>query len=146
MSLVAWKPESDWDEFFTPKSLFGPGFFHPEGFRENLANLPLVNVLERPEDFVITAEVPGMKQEDIQVEVDRDALTIKGETQTVVEDENDRYHFREIGHKKFERRFRLGRGVDGDAIKAKMENGQLTLTVPKKEEAKKKTVEIKIDS
>ncbi len=146
MSLVAWKPESDWDEFFNQQSLLGPGFCPPEGFRENFANLPLVNVLERPEEFVITAEVPGMKREDVHVEVDRDALTIKGETQTVVEDENDRYHFKEIGHKNFERRFRLGKGVDGDAVKAKLENGQLTLTVPKKEEAKKKTVEIKIDS
>ena len=89
---------------------------------------------ETPEAHVFKADVPGLKKEEVKVEVEDDrVLQISGERNVEKEDKNDRWHRVERSSGKFMRRFRLPESVKMDQIKASMENGVLTVTVPKEE-------------
>ncbi|TXG61830.1 hypothetical protein EZV62_013193 [Acer yangbiense] len=95
---------------------------------------------ETPEAHVFKADLPGMKKEEVKVEVEDDrVLLISGERNVEKEDKNDTWHRVERSSGKFSRRFRLPENVKMDQIKALMENGVLTVTVPK-QEAKKPVV------
>ncbi|KAF5821616.1 putative small heat shock protein HSP20 [Helianthus annuus] len=100
---------------------------------------------ETPEAHVFKADLPGMKKEEVKVEVeDGNILQITGERNVEKEDKNDKWHRVERSSGKFTRRFRLPENANMDQVKAAMENGVLTITVPK-EEAKKpdvKSIEI----
>ncbi|XVE79489.1 hypothetical protein DITRI_Ditri14bG0063300 [Diplodiscus trichospermus] len=87
---------------------------------------------ETPEAHVFKADVPGLKKEEVKVEVDDDrVLQISGERDIEKEDKNDTWHRMERSSGKFMRRFRLPENAKMDQIKASMENGVLTVTVPK---------------
>ncbi|PON70845.1 Small heat shock protein HSP [Parasponia andersonii] len=89
---------------------------------------------ETPEAHLFNADLPGLKKEEVKVEVeDGRVLQITGEGQVEKEDENDTWHRVERSSGKFQRRFRLPENVKMDQIKASMENGVLTVTVPKAE-------------
>lgn len=95
---------------------------------------------ETPEAHVFTADVPGLKKEEVKVEVEEgNVLQISGERSREKEDKNDTWHRVERSSGKFRRRFRLPENTKLDQIKASMENGVLTVTVPK-EEVKKPEV------
>ncbi|KAJ0792172.1 putative small heat shock protein HSP20 [Helianthus annuus] len=100
---------------------------------------------ETPEAHVFKADLPGIKKEEVKVEVeDGNILQITGERNVEKEDKNDKWHRVERSSGKFTRRFRLSENAKMDEVKAAMENGVLTITVPK-EEAKKpdvKSIEI----
>ncbi|PWA61501.1 hypothetical protein CTI12_AA369580 [Artemisia annua] len=100
---------------------------------------------ETPEAHVFKADLPGIKKEEVKVEVQDDrVLQITGERNVEKEDKNDTWHRVERSSGKFTRRFRLPENAIMDQIKAGMENGVLTITVPK-EEVKKpdvKSIEI----
>ncbi|KAK9186267.1 hypothetical protein WN943_026631 [Citrus x changshan-huyou] len=95
---------------------------------------------ETPEAHVFKADLPGVKKEEVKVEVeveDDRVLQISGQRKIEKEDRNDTWHRVERSSGAFSRRFRLLENVEVDQIKASMENGVLTVTVPKAEEAKK---------
>ncbi|WVZ56380.1 hypothetical protein U9M48_006921 [Paspalum notatum var. saurae] len=95
---------------------------------------------ETPEAHVFTADVPGLKKEEVKVEVeDGNVLQISGERSKEQEEKNDKWHRVERSSGKFLRRFMLPENAKTEQIKASMENGVLTVTVPK-EEAKKPEV------
>ncbi|XP_075490808.1 18.2 kDa class I heat shock protein-like [Primulina tabacum] len=95
---------------------------------------------ETPEAHVFKADLPGLKKEEVKVEVEEGrVLLISGERISEKEEKNDKWHGLERSSGKFLRRFRLPEGAKMDEIKAAMENGVLTVTVPK-EEAKKPEV------
>ncbi|KAK4436560.1 class I heat shock protein [Sesamum alatum] len=95
---------------------------------------------ETPEAHVFKADVPGLKKEEVKVEVeDGRILQISGERRKEQEEKNDKWHRVERGSGKFLRRFRLPENAKLDQVKAAMENGVLTVTVPK-EEVKKPEV------
>ncbi|KAM7462816.1 hypothetical protein LguiA_030937 [Lonicera macranthoides] len=100
---------------------------------------------ETPESHVFKADLPGIKKEEVKVEVEDDrVLQIRGERNREVEDKNDTWHRVERSSGQFMRRFRLPENAKLDQIKASMENGVLTVTIPK-EEIKKpdvKSIEI----
>lgn len=92
---------------------------------------------ETPEAHVFKADLPGLKKEEVKVEVEEGRiLQISGERSKEVEDKNDKWHRVERSSGKFLRRFRLPENAKMDRIKASMENGVLTVTVPKEEEKK----------
>ncbi|KAL3530815.1 hypothetical protein ACH5RR_010137 [Cinchona calisaya] len=101
---------------------------------------------ETPEAHVFKADLPGIKKEEVKVEVQDDrVLQIRGERNVEKEDKNDTWHRVERSSGQFMRRFRLPENAKMDEIKAAMENGVLTITIPKVEEAKKpdvKSIEI----
>ncbi|KAL6494350.1 hypothetical protein OROGR_031150 [Orobanche gracilis] len=95
---------------------------------------------ETPESHVFKVDVPGLKKEEVKVEVeDGSILQISGERSKEQEEKNDRWHRVERSSGKFLRRFRLPENAKLDAVKAAMENGVLTVMVPK-EEVKKPEV------
>ena len=100
---------------------------------------------ETPEAHIFKADLPGVKKEEVKVEVeDGRVLQISGERSREKEEKNDRWHRVERSSGKFLRRFRLPENAKLDEIKASMENGVLTVTVPKEEEKKPavKTIDI----
>ncbi|MDD9834074.1 hypothetical protein BZG16_28600 [Escherichia coli] len=92
---------------------------------------------ETPEAHIFKADLPGIKKEEVKVEVeDGRVLQISGERSREQEEKNDKWHRVERSSGKFMRRFRLPENAKLDQVKAAMENGVLTVTVPKEEEKK----------
>ena len=114
----------------------------PEGDLEGPAP---IDVYETDNDVVVKAVMPGVKADEINISVDRDVLTLRGETKSEKEekDEDRAYHFREIRYRRYGRSLRLPTLVDSEKAKAEFEDGILTLTLPKAEAVKPKTITVK---
>ncbi|KAJ7950230.1 17class I heat shock protein [Quillaja saponaria] len=110
----------------------------------NFANAR-VDWKETPEAHVFKADLPGLKKEEVKVEVEEGrVLQISGERSIEKEDKNDKWHRVERGRGKFLRRFWLPENTKIDEVKASMENGVLTVTVPKVPEKKAEVKSIQI--
>ncbi|KAF4358690.1 hypothetical protein CsatB_029805 [Cannabis sativa] len=100
---------------------------------------------ETPEAHVFKADLPGLKKEEVKVEVEEGrVLQISGERSKEQEEKNDKWHRIERSSGKFLRRFRLPENAKMDQVKANLENGVLTVTVPKEEEKKPEVKPIQI--
>ncbi|WOL13384.1 18.1 kDa class I heat shock protein-like [Canna indica] len=100
---------------------------------------------ETPEGHVFKADLPGMRKEEVKVEVEEGrVLQISGERNKETEEKNEKWHRVERSSGKFLRRFRLPENTKVDQVKATMENGVLTVTVPKEEMKKPKVKSIEI--
>ena len=102
-----------------------------------------VDIRQEADKLVIEAELPGMKKEDLSITVENDVLSIAGKYATETKNENASYHVRERRTGEFSRSFRLPDTADSEKISAEMANGVLTLTVPTREEAKPRRIELK---
>ena len=121
-------------------------FQFPELSRENTAFVSTrVDWKETPEAHVFKADLPGLKKEEVKVEIEDDrVLQIRGERSVEKEEKNDTWHRVERSSGQFMRRFRLPENAKVDEVKASMENGVLTVTVPKEEVKKPDVKSIKI--
>lgn len=99
---------------------------------------PSVNIKENEEAFVLELATPGRKKDDLKIEINNDILTIASEVKQEKEETQENFSRREFSFQSFSRSFTLPNTVSGDKIKANYENGILTLTIPKKDEAKPK--------
>lgn len=106
---------------------------------------PAVDISDEDDKFVIKADLPGVKADDIKVTVENDVLTIKGERESEKREQSDNYKRIERFSGSFMRRFTLPEAANLEKIKAKTTDGVLELTVPKKSKAKANPVEIKVD-
>lgn len=93
--------------------------------------VPSVDIADSEKELVVTAELPGMSDKDIEVVVSDDLLTIKGEKKTEKEEKKKNYYMSERSYGKFERSFRLPDNVDPGKVSAGFENGILTIRAPK---------------
>jgi HSP20 family protein len=107
-----------------------------EGFR-----MPLVNINESEKEFTVTMELPGVQKKDLDVAIDGEQLVVTAERSEKVESSEGILR-REIRSEKFRRTFTLGRAVDRDGIKAKLENGILKVTLPKKSESVGRKIDV----
>jgi HSP20 family protein len=113
--------------------------------RNNFSNtnttLPSVNIKENTDAFYVEVAAPGFEKSDFKIEIDNDMLTISSE-KTINEEvkEDERITKSEFSYQSFTRSFTLPELVEDDKITAKYNNGILSLTIPKKEEAKPKPV------
>jgi len=105
--------------------------------------VPSINIADSDGDVRVEAELPGMRPEDIDVNVSGDLLTLKGERKEEREEAEEGYTYREIRQGSFQRAVRLPAEVQADKADARFENGVLTVRLPKAEEAKAKQIEIK---
>jgi HSP20 family protein len=108
--------------------------------------VPAVNILEREDAIVISADLPGLKAEDVEVTVDQGTLSIRGERKLEEKAEGETYHRVERVYGLFERTFTLPNTVDVSKIDARFKNGEMTLTLPKREESKPRSVKIKVEN
>ncbi|HDS30798.1 MAG TPA: Hsp20/alpha crystallin family protein [Firmicutes bacterium] len=106
--------------------------------------VPRVDIIEQPESWTFKAELPDLKPENINITIEEGMLAIKGERKFEEEIKEGNYTRLERQYGSFERRFSLPSGIDQANIKADYKNGLLTLTVPKKEEAKPKSIKIDV--
>jgi HSP20 family protein len=127
-------------------SLFDDSFFGLSGYQRPLLGriwgLDL-DVVENDESFLIHASVPGIDPEQLDITLENNVLTIKGELEEEERQEGDVYHLRERRYGQFSRSITLPSDVDAEAIEAHVVNGVLTLTVPKSEESKPKRIPIR---
>ena len=113
----------------------------PSVFKSNFntgLSLPKVNISETDDYFSVHLAAPGMKKEDFKVEIDNQVLSISSEMKNETSNEEDTFTRKEFEYASFNRSFTLPESVDAKNIKASYEDGILKLTLPKKEEAKKK--------
>jgi len=116
-----------------------------EGVRRTGWN-PTVNVEETSEELLLTAELPGMSIEDIEIEVENNVLSLTGEKKEAKEEREDRrYHVWERGYGSFKRTFTLPRTVKAEKIAAHMKDGILFIQMPKAPEAKGRKISIKAE-
>ncbi len=104
---------------------------------------PSIDVTETDKEVEITAELPGLEEKDVQVNVADNLLTIRGEKKAEREDKNKDYHVVERSYGSFSRTLELPESVDADAIQATMSKGVLKVVVPKPAPAQVKKVSIK---
>lgn len=104
---------------------------------------PALDLFEDKENLVVRAELPGMKNEDIDVSVHQNTLTISGERKSEKRDEGSEVSRSERFLGRFQRSFTLPKTVESNKVKASYKDGVLTVTLPKTEEAKPKQIEIK---
>lgn len=123
---------------FTFPSLFNDFFDRFWASDETSQWVPAVNVIERPDDYRLEVAAPGMNKEDFRVEVDNGVLSISGERREERKDENENLARREFYYGSFRRAFTLPDGADPNKVSATYQNGILTVTLPKMEEAKRK--------
>ncbi len=106
--------------------------------------VPAVDIYENENEIVIKAEVPGMSEKDVEVTVENNMLTIKGERKFEEEVKKENYHRIERAYGSFQRSFQLPATVDVAKISAEQKDGILTIKLPKKEEQKPKKINIKV--
>jgi len=123
------------------------GFFHPTRWEwpsmpQLRASMPKVDVIDRDNEILIRAEVPGVKKEDLEISMTDNTVTIKGATSHEEKEEKGDYYRHEISKGSFTRTVALPGDVDNDKAKTSFKDGVLELTVPKVEKAKRKTIKV----
>ncbi|MGD8427474.1 MAG: Hsp20/alpha crystallin family protein [Balneolaceae bacterium] len=105
--------------------------------------VPNIDISETDTQFLISAELPGMKKDDIDISLENSRLSISGERSFENEEEGKKFHRVETKYGSFNRSFQLPDNVDETSIQAKYEDGLLNITIDKSEEKVKKQIEIK---
>ena len=145
--LVRFKPVSGlgrmrdlWSRFFNETI--------PETYRQLPAlpelKVPAVDIIDKKEHFLVKAEVPGYKREELEVSVEGDILTLKGETKSEKKEEKKNYQYRETSIGSFSRSLRLSSKIDNKGIKASLKDGILTMELPKLPEDVLSKIEIAV--
>jgi HSP20 family protein len=105
---------------------------------------PAVDISETKDSYLIHAELPGVKKDEVKITMHDNLISIRGEKKSETEKKDENYHRVERSYGVFERSFSLPGTVKSDAIDAKYDDGVLTITLPKTEEAKVKVIDVKV--
>ncbi len=147
MAIVRWEPFCDlmttqrgFDRLF--KEAFTP--FFGEGELSTRTWAPPVDIYETESDIVVKAELPGVDPKDVEVKVEDNTLYLKGERKFEKEVKNESYHRVERAYGSFARSFSLPNSINAEKVKAEYKDGLLTLMLPKREEAKPRTIKIDV--
>jgi HSP20 family protein len=142
-NLIRWEPAR---EMMTLREamdhLFDDAFTRPLTLRDGWT-APAIDMYQTDDEIVVKASLPGVKADEVQINITGEILTIKGETKQVEEKKEKAWHMREQRWGTFERAVALPTEVVSDKAKAEFENGILTITLPKAEEVKPKVINIK---
>jgi len=144
-NLIRWEPAR---EMMTLREamdrLFDDAFTRPFSLRDGWSvSTPAIDMYQTDNEIVIKAAIPGMKADEVQINVTGELLTLKGEMKQEDEKQEKAWHVREQRWGAFERSIALPTEVVADKAKAEFENGILTITLPKAEAVKPKTITVK---
>ena len=145
MALTKWNPlfadlAATRDRF---NRLFGrDDLWETEGVTTGGEWLPTVDIVENDHVLTVKAELPGLEAKDVAVTIDNNVLTLKGERRLDKEVKKENYHRLERAYGTFARSFALPAFVDAEKVRAEFKNGLLTISIPKKENAKTRAVEV----
>ena len=148
MDLVRWEPFDSFNRLHSRiNELFDENNGRPRALQSATAGvwLPPVDILESKDAYLIRAELPGMKKEDVNLEVNDGTWTVSGERKAETLSNGVEYHRTERVHGRFSRSFYLPQTVQQDGIKATYRDGILEIHVPKAEEAKPRQIAISIN-
>ena len=137
--LVRWTPFSEMDRLSQAMNRF----FDADEARAHVTWSPAIDVTEDKEKIVLTADVPGLAQKDLDLQIEKDVLTLKGERTLERKDDGAHHRYERVSGQ-FVRSFTLPPTVDADRVTAQLKDGVLTLVLPKKPEAQPKKIGISI--
>ena len=147
-TLVRWEPTRElstlrdrMDRLFN--ETFGRGWGGEEGLSTSVWTPP-VDVFETPESIVLKADLPDVNKDEVDVSIENNTLTLKGERKLEKETKEKNFYRMERSYGTFSRSFTLPPNVAADRVEASFENGVLTLTLPKREESKPKQIKVKV--
>lgn len=146
MNLVRWEPINELVSLRQAMDrLFEDSFIRPSALVSTFGDAvaPAIDVYETADELVVRATLPGVKPEDLDINVADNTLTIKGESKSEKEVKQENYIRRECRYGSFARSLVLPIGVKADKAEANLENGILTLTIPEAEEVKPQTIKVK---
>ena len=147
MDLVRWRPFRDLATMQEEMNRLFDQMFNrlPEGkeLGEGIWS-PCVDISETKDNLVITAEVPGMKKDDIRISINDNILTLRGEKKQEKKVDEENYHRIERSYGAFHRSFTLPTAIKQDQVKASYKDGILRINLPKAEEAKPKEIAIEV--
>jgi HSP20 family protein len=152
--LELWSPPARWSQFLEMDRLqremdrlFDAGRISLLPFQESItlaAWSPAVDITEDDHEYVVKAELPDVRKEDVKVTVEHDVLAIRGERKAEKEEKGKKYHRIERSYGSFERTFSLPQGTDAAKIRSEFKQGMLTVHLPKNPGAATKTIDIKV--
>jgi HSP20 family protein len=148
-SITRWDPFRELDELQNRIStLFGRAPVRKEGDKQEALSVaewaPLVDITEDEKEYLIKAELPDVKKDDIKISVQNDVLSISGERKYEKEEKNKKYHRVERAYGSFSRSFTVPEDADADRVAAEFKDGLLHVHLPKSEKVKPKTIEVKV--
>ncbi|MFO7773026.1 MAG: Hsp20/alpha crystallin family protein [Dehalococcoidia bacterium] len=146
MAMEKWHPLTDLMSLRQAMDrLFEDSFVRPSRALAAIgeAAAPALDVYQTPNEVVVKAALPGLKPEDVNIDITGDTLTIKGESKAEQEIKREDYLYQERRYGAFSRSVVLPGGLNSDKAEATMEDGVLTLTIPKAEESKPKAISVK---
>jgi HSP20 family protein len=148
MALVRWEPVRELNSLQNEMNRLFSAFFDTPTTGNGSASarrwIPPMDLVETEDHYVLTADLPGLGQEDISLEFEGDVLTLSGERKAEQTERKDGYYRIERASGAFSRSLTLPEGVDPDAVKATFEKGVLEVQIPKPEQRRPKKVAIQV--
>jgi HSP20 family protein len=148
MALIRWEPVRELNTLQSEMNRLFNNLFDtplPNGGNAGLRRwLPAMDLVETEDDFVLRADLPGLSEDDVNIELEDTVLTISGERKSEHEERKEGYYRVERASGSFSRSLTLPEGVDGTAITASFDKGVLEVRIPKPEERKPRKVAISV--
>jgi HSP20 family protein len=144
MSIVRWEPLRDLTALQSDMNrLFNSAFAGPSTTMSQRW-LPAMDLIETAEDYVLRADVPGLRLDDVKLEIEDTVLTVSGERRLESESDGGGYHRLERSFGSFSRALTLPKGVDAEAVTAALADGVLEVHIPKPAEKQPRRIEIAV--
>ena len=147
MAVIRWEPARELQAIQQEMNrLFGSAYPQGNGANGGIASrwIPPMDVAEGGEHFVVRADLPGVEESDVNVELEDNVLTISGERKSDSEERTDGYHRIERAYGSFSRSLTLPEGIAAEAIRASFDKGVLEVRIPKPEQRKPRKVAINV--
>jgi HSP20 family protein len=150
MALVRWEPVRELNSLQSEVNRLFNTFFDSPTSTGSAGNggvrrwLPAMDLVETEDHFVLRADLPGLSEEDVTIELEDDVLTLAGERKTEHEDKREGFYRVERSFGQFRRTLTLPDGVDAERIEAKFDKGVLEVRIPKPEQRKPRRVAIQV--
>jgi HSP20 family protein len=145
MTIVRWEPLRELNSLQSEMNrLFNTVFDTPSGTSGNVLRrwMPAMDLVESGDHFVLRADLPGMSEDDVNIEFEDGTLTVSGERRSEHEEGNEGFHRVERSFGRFSRSLTLPQGIDPEAVTASFDRGVLEIRIPKPEQRKPRKIAI----